>query len=226
MTTEKFFTYVQRLNSLIPAAALALVLVLLGVDTVKSRFWHKEATIQPPTATKSETQQKVGKLDLKIRLSSIETDEDILIMKVVTDTEGGSHDQYGEATRNLLFLRPSKEKAEWLFPDQTQALLEIDGLRGDSTSVKAIYAEVADREHEGRSPKDAPVSVYLISNDGSRLEKVLKDVDSVLSHHLKGSMINIIYQKDRQVRAARISLKDFAIQSDRVVASLTSTAKN
>jgi len=225
MTTEKFFVYVQRLNSLIPAAALALVLVLLGVDTVRGRFWHKEATIQPPTATKSETQQRAAKLDLKIRLSSIETDEDILIMKVVTDTEGGSHDRYGEETRNLLFLRPSKEKAEWLFPDQTQALLEIDGLRGDSTSVKAIYAEVADREHEGRSPKDAPVSVYLISNDGSRLEKVLKDVDSVLSHHLKGNIINIIYQKDRQVRAARISLKDFAIQSDRVIASFNSAEK-
>jgi len=226
MTTEKFFVYVQRLNSLIPAAALALVLVLIGVDTIRSRFWQKEATIQPPTTAKSETQQKAAKLDLKIRLSSIETDEEILILKVVTDTEGGSHDRYGEETRNLLFLRPSKEKAEWLFPDQTQALLEIDGLRGDSTSVKAIYAEVADRKHEGKAPKNAPVSVCLISNDGSRLEKVLKDVDSVLSHHLKGSVINIIYQKDRQVRAARISLKDFAIQSDRVVASFTSAEKN
>jgi len=38
-------------------------------------------------------------------------------------------------------------------------------------------------------------------------------------------VINIIYQKDRQVRAARISLKDFAIQSDRVVASFTSAEK-
>jgi hypothetical protein len=225
MTTEKFFVYVQRLNSLIPAAALALILVLIGVDTIRSRFWQKEATIQPPTATKSETQQKVAKLDLKIRLSSIETDEDILILKVVTDTDGGSHDRYGEETRNLLFLRPSKEKAEWLFPYQTQALLEIDGLRGDSTSVKAIYAEVADRKHEGKSSKDAPVSVYLISNDGSHLEKILKDADSVLSHQLKGNVVNIIYQKDRQVRAARISLKDFAIQSDRVVASFTSAEK-
>jgi hypothetical protein len=225
MTTEKFFVYVQRLNSLIPAAALALVLVLMGVDMFRTRILHKEATIQPPTAAKSETQQKAAKLDLKIRLTSIETEEDILILKVVTDTEGGSYDRYSEETRNLLFLRPSKEKAEWLFPDQTQALLEINGLRGDSSSVKAIYAEVADRKHEGKSPKDAPVSVYLISNDGSRLEKVLKDVDSVLSRHLKGSVINIIYQKDRQVRAARISLKDFAIQSDRVIVSLSQPGK-
>ena len=68
-------------------------------------------------------------------------------------------------------------------------------------------------------------TVYLISNDGSHLEKILKDADSVLSHQLKGNVVNIIYQKDRQVRAARISLKDFAIQSDLVVASFTSAEK-
>ena len=222
MTAEKFFVYVQRLNSLIPAAALAFVLVLMGVDMIRTKFWYKESTIEPPTAVNPETQQKTAKLELKIRLTGLENDEDILILKVVTDTQGGSHDRYGEETRNLLFLKPGKEKAEWLFPDQTQALLEIDGLRGDSTHVKAIYAEVADRKHEGKSRQNAPVSVYLISSDGSRLEKILKDVDTVLSHHHKGSVINIIYQKDRQVRAAQLSLADFSIQSDRLVATTRS----
>ena len=141
---------------------------------------------------------------------------------MVADTQGGRHDRYGEETRNLLFLKPGKETAEWLFPDQTQVLLEIDDLRGEPHQGKAIYAEVADRREESETPKNSPRSVYLISGDGSRLEKVIKDADSVLSHDRKGSLIHIVYQRDQQIRAARISLKDFAIQSDRLVASLTS----
>lgn len=222
MTTEKFFVYVQRLNSLIPAAVLVLALVVLGVDTLRSRNRSKTSSIEPPSAVKSETPQKTTKLDLKIRPTSLQSEDDILILEIVADTRGGSHDRYGEETRNLLFLKPGKEKAEWLFPDQTQALLEIDGLRGDSNQGNAIYAEVADRKQESETPKNSPISVYMISGNGLRLERVIKDVDSVMSHDRKGSQIHIVYQRDQQIRAARISLKDFAIQSDRLVASMTS----
>lgn len=154
--------------------------------------------------------------------TSLESEDDILILKVVTDTQGGRHDCYGEETRNLLFIKPSKEKAEWLFPDQTQALIEINGLSDGSSQVKAIYAEVVDRKQESETPKNSPSSIYLISGDGSRLEKVIKDADSILSHDRKGSQIHIVYQRDQQIRAARISMKDFAIQSDRLVVSMTS----
>jgi len=220
MTTAKFFVYVRRINSLIPAGLLAFAIVAMGIDMIQTRNRNKATRIEPPTSAKTET-QNTNKLDLRIKPTSLESEDDILILKVVADTQGGRHDRYGEETRNLLFVKPSKEKAEWLFPDQTQALLEIDGPRVGSHLEKAIYAEVADRKQESETPKNSPISVYLISGDGSRLEKVIKNVDSVLSHDRRGSLINIVYQRDQQIRAARISLKDFAIQSDRVIASLT-----
>jgi hypothetical protein len=221
MTTEKFFTYIQRLNSLIPAAALALVLVLLGVDMIQTRNRNKASTIELPTPAKDKT-QNTNKLDFRIKPTSLESEDNILILKVVTDTQGGRHDRYGEETRNLLFIKPSKEKAEWLFPDQTQALIEIYGLSDGSSQGRAIYAEVVDRKQESETPKNSPSSVYLISGDGSRLEKVIKEADSILSHDRKGSQLHIVYQRDQQIRAARISLTDFATQSDRLVVSMTS----
>lgn len=224
MTAEKFFLYVQRLNSLLPVGVVALVVALQGIEMIRLRNSNKTPAIELPHADKPKT-QNTSKLDLRIKPTSLESEDDILILKVVADTQGGPHDRYGEETRNLLFIKPGSEKAEWLFPDQTQALLEIDGPRVGSHLEKAIYAEVADRKQESETPKNSPISVYLISGDGSRLEKVIKNVDSVLSHDRRGSLINIVYQRDQQIRAARISLKDFAIQTDRIVASLRETQK-
>ena len=102
MTTEKFFVYVQRLNSLIPAGVVAFALVALGIDMIQTRNRNKESRIESPTSGKAES-PSASKLDLRIKPTSLQGEDDILILKIVADTRGGSHDRYDEETRNYCF---------------------------------------------------------------------------------------------------------------------------
>jgi hypothetical protein len=204
-----------------------LTLLLLAVmvwELLPDMRGRGRETVDPPASTAagstaSEPSAKAVPLD--ILTSHIDAGPNILVMKIVTPKEDGSHYvSKSTETRNLLFLNDGSDKAIWLFPDASQAITRLESLNKEETKTPiALYLETEPRPYKEGSPSRA--NTYLVSPDGLRNRAIATDLDQILSHRQHGQTLQLLYQKGKAVRVMKVSLTSFETLSDRVVATLS-----
>lgn len=211
---EKFFKFIDRVNSLAFFAGVVLALGLL-IWAIGNSLWDSKAkasvVVPNATAEKSEVLSlaawefipEIGLEVLKLQASGGESND--------YATEGRSY-----KNRNLLFVKADSGASSWLFPDQSHLISRIERLTASDSRTKAIYFESRDAESKA-SPK---FSLFLAKPDGSLAVEVLKDVEHVVSRRVSGDVAYFIYQSGLEIKESKVSLKSFDTLSDVVVANM------
>ncbi len=134
---------------------------------------------------------------------------------------GGEANEYasegrGYKTRNLMFVKSDGGESSWLFPDQSHLISRVERLTASNGRTRAIYFE-----SRPAGEKSAPqFSLYLAKPDGASPVEVLKDIEHVVSHQVLGDSAFYVYQKDKEIRKAKVSLTTFEVKSSDLIASM------
>lgn len=220
MNTEKFFLYLHRFNTLIPAGGLLLLICLVAWAFISDQKTSRGKPIIPPAGV-----SVPAKDVLRVHLAHFDGGADNLILLVNTNGEKNGYEVRDNETRNLLFVSTDKEKVRWLFPDQNQVLSHIIPLETSNDSSRPIYIETKRKSDADEASKSSKVSISLVRSDGSRLTSLISDAEEVMGHKERGNDLQITYQKEDAIRSMWISLNDFKIKSDRLVVSLSAVKK-
>jgi hypothetical protein len=215
MNSEKFFLYLHRFNTLIPAAGMLLVICLVGWAFISDQGISRGKPIIPPAGAAVPAEDV-----LRVHLAHFDGGADNLVLLVNANGEKTGYEGRDSETRNLLFVSTDKEKAHWLFPDQNQILSRILPLDRSSDNTRVIYLESKPRAPAGGTSKNSKVTLSLVRTDGSKLTTLVSEADEIMEHRERGDDLQVTYQKDDAIRSMRISLGDFKIKSDRLVVSL------
>lgn len=220
MKSDKLFFYLHRFNVLLPAAALLLLVCLLGWAFISSQGLSPARQIIPPLGASA-----TNKDALRVQLAHFDGGQDTLVFLVNTSPIRQGYEGRDSETRNLLFVSTNTEKAQWLFPDQDQILSRIVPLDSANDSAKAVYIETKKRSAKHGDSKLKKVTLSLVLSDGSKLTTLISDADEVMGHRLREDDLQVTYQKEDAIRSMRVSMTDFKVRSDRLVVSLIEAKK-
>ena len=220
MNSEKFFLYLHRFNTLIPAGGVLLLISLFGWAFISNQGTSRGKPIIPPTGVSAPAEDV-----LHVHLAHFDGGADNLILLVNANGEKHGYEGRDNETRNLLFVSTDKDKAQWLFPDQKKVLSRIVPLEISNDSSRAIYIETKNKSNTDESAKSEKVSLSLVRSDGSRLTSLISDAEEIMGHRERGDDLQVTYQKEDAIRSMRISLRDFTIKSDRLVVSLNAVKR-
>lgn len=215
MNSEKFFLYLHRFNTLIPAGGLFLILCLIGWALISNQSISQGKPIIPPAGV-AVTSEDV----LRVHLAHFDGGADNLVLLVNADGEKNGYEGRASETRNLLFVSTEKEKAQWLFPSQDQILSKILPMDRTNDRNSVIYLEIKPKAASDVAAKDSKVALSLVRSDGSGLTNLVSEADEIMENRVRGDNLQVVYQKDAAIRSMRIALSDFKIKSDRLVVSL------
>ncbi len=196
------------------------MMCIVGWSFISSLGTSRGKEILPPSGVSVSTEDA-----LRVQLANFDGGVDNLILYVSSNSGKQGYEGRDNETRNLLFVSTDKEKAQWLFPDQSQVLSRIIPLDSSNESSRAIYIESTKKSDAGEASKSSKVSLSLVRSDGSKLTSLISDVDEIMQHKERGDDLQITYQKDDSIRSMRVSLNDFKIKSDRFVVSLSAVNK-
>lgn len=217
---EKFFKFVDRVNSLAFFAGVILAIGFL-LWAIGNSLWDtraKTSVVVPNTsAEKSEV----------LSLSAWEFIPEIGVQVLKLQSVGGESSDYGSEvrgykTRNLLYLKSDGGASVWLFPDQSHLISRVERLTALDGVTKAIYFESRGAESKA-SPK---FSLFLAKPDGSSAVEVFKDVEHVVSRRISGDFAYFVYQSGLAIKESKVSLKSFEVLSDGVVAKMVEINEN
>jgi len=220
MNSEKFFLYIHRFNTLIPAGGLVLLICLVGWSFISSQGHSRGKQIIPPAGASVEAEDA-----LRVHLAHFDGGAGNLILLVNANGAKRGYEGRDNETRNLLFVSPDQEKAQWLFPDQNQILSRILPLDSENDTTRVIYLEIQKKVGSDEDSKSKKVTLSLVKSDGSKLTTLISDADEVMGHRERGNDLQVTYQKDDAIRSVRVSLNDFKIKSDRLVVSLSAVKR-
>lgn len=220
MTSENFFRYLQRFNSLIPAGALLLLIGSLGWAFVSDRGLSRGRQIAPPAGVNVSSEEK-----LRIQSANFDGDANNLIFLVNADGPDGDYEGRSSETRNLLFVSTDSEKARWLFQDQKQILHRIVPLQNSSNVAQAIYIETKLPVAGDKKSGHQKTTLNIVKSNGSKLTPFVSNVEDVMGYKENNNDLQVTYLKDNAIRSIRISLLDFTIKSDNFVVSLGEVKK-
>jgi hypothetical protein len=146
------------------------------------------------------------------------------MLKVVIRKKSGS-DYSRSAIRNLVFVEDDGIDLKWVFPTQEQELVSVHPLMNSNGVIKAIYVEAIEKVDAVKSSQPELRSIYLVSLDGSGYQKILSNVDEVISRRNDAKKLRLIYQAENSVRMAQIDMQDFRITTDREIAKMNELKK-
>ena len=223
---ERFFTAVQRINSVL------LLLFLLGIGTgilwswVPKLNWRPRA--EPPALTQEASHQALARL----HFGEIEavSGADTLMLRVSERAPAAGFSSGGgsEETRNIVFLSGEDKAGRWLFDKHSNLIVVVEQVapeapKGEAAAAKLLYFELvsADSDGDGVLSDDDDRIVALSRPDGRGFTEVLRGVSRVLSHQLVGErQFGVVYQQGKKILYARYALDSFKQLSQQVVAEL------
>jgi hypothetical protein len=215
---EKFFKFIDRVNSLAFFAGVVLALgLLLWMIGSSLRDSKAKTSVLVPNAS-------VEKSEI-LSLAAWEFIPETGVQVLKLQSTGGESSDYASEgrnykTRNLLFVKSDGGQSIWLFPDQSHVISRVERLTASDGRTKAIYFESRPANEKG-GPK---FSLYLAKPDGASPVEVLKDIDHVVSRRISGDAVHFIYQKGLEIKESKISLKSFESHSDDLVAKMVKLA--
>ena len=211
---EKFFKFVDRVNSLAFFAGVILAIGFL-LWAICNSLWDTKAKTSVVVPNTSAEKSEV------LSLSAWEFIPEIGVQVLKLQSVGGESSDYGSEvrgykTRNLLFVKSDGGESSWLFPDQTHLISRVERLTETDGRTRAIYFE-SRPAGEKSSPQ---FSLYLAKPDGASPVEVLKDIEHVVSRRISGDVVHLIYQKGLEIKESKISMQSFQMLSNGIVAKV------
>jgi hypothetical protein len=226
---DRFFSVVQRINSVLMLLVLLGAAALLIFISSESKGWQRHRAVEiAPTGTG----------DKKPILVSFDRAEEIIgsntqLLKLTTQEMGSkfSSGGYGPETRNVLFLNGEEKAARWLFKDNKSLFLTVAQLHEQSSKkedapTKALYFEYVsnDTDGDGNLSSADHSNVGLAKPDGTGFIAIVTNANRVFSYDLIGTnMLSIVFQKEGKVRHLRISIPGFKIMSTQEIVDVPNT---
>ena len=218
MENNKFFTWIQRLNSLL---FLLLILLSIGLtsfifiqnysrdhsDSVKVA--NSKKTIEQPELLKLNTLDNIcGTEDHYLRLTSRSSEN--------TGLSSGGYD-YSKPIRNLLFITGQQMNAHWLLDDNNSLIVETTQLGSDYHCEKkkthAIYYEIIkkDTDQNGKLDKADAITVALSLPDGTGFTELVTGNMEILDYQLdgSGSLFSLLLQQGNDIVLQKYALPGF-----------------
>lgn len=211
----KILAFARKFNTLLPVLIVAALTTLTawGFFGDLIRKTPAVSTVQGPG-----TERQFGQDLYVLKPANIPEQGGVAFYKLVARIDKGIYEEgWGGEIRNLLVLRPGSEQASWLFPDQSLTLFKIVEIQDAGKPFKLLSIQVK-KSTVGNSKE--PVDLYILNHDGSGLTKVLENLDEVVGQTSYQEELRVIYQKDKAVRFARISLVLRQVISDAILADI------
>ena len=221
MKATTFYLNIRRFNALLPLMAILLMAVALAMGAFFTNTSPPPKSVIPPDKKESASSEvlELSKLDEELDLGP-----KLVMLKVVIRKKSGS-DYSRSAIRNLVFVEDDSTDLKWVFPTQQQELVSVHPLMNSNGVIKAIYVEAIEKVDAKKSSQPELRSIYLVSLDGSGYQKILSNVDEVISRRNDAKKLRLIYQAENSVRMAQIDMQDFRITTDREIAKMNELKK-
>lgn len=221
MKAATFYLNIRRFNALLPLMAVLLTAVALAMGAFFTNTSPPPKSVIPPDKKESASSEvlELSKLDEELDLGP-----KLVMLKVVIRKKSGS-DYSRSAIRNLVFVEDDSTDLKWVFPTQQQELVSVHPLMNSNGVIKAIYVEAIEKADAVKSSQPVLRSIYLVSLDGSGYQKILSNVDEVISRRNDAKKLRLIYQAENSVRMAQIDMQDFRITTDREIAKMNELKK-
>ena len=221
MKATTFYLNIRRFNALLPLMAVLLTAVALAMGAFFTNTSPPPKSVIPPDKKESASSEvlELSKLDEELDLGP-----KLVMLKVVIRKKSGS-DYSRSAIRNLVFVEDDGIDLKWVFPTQEQELVSVHPLMNSNGVIKAIYVEAIEKVDAVKSSQPELRSIYLVSLDGSGYQKILSNVDEVISRRNDAKKLRLIYQAENSVRMAQIDMQDFRITTDREIAKMNELKK-
>ena len=213
---DRFFTWIQRFNSLIPLAILVIGLAGISWAFFQSHEKKDPSITLPGASSESNKIYRLGRGEYYVG-------SDTFVLPLYRST--GETPQYGEIgsgkeTRNLLITSEKSQKTYWLFKDQMQVIEKFDQVQVNDSSEEMLFV-LARPFQEKDPPKYADSnSAYLVKFDGSTPKLVLTKIDEVIDRRETNGKIKLLYQSGSTIRLAKISLSNGALVSDKELSNM------
>ncbi len=232
METNRFFTAIQRINSVLFLLLLlgAMALMLFAAWESSHSRWRREDAIQvaPEQAERKHMEFVIGDVakvrGLDIRYVELNAREESESLKY---SSGSS-----TTTRNLLFLQGKEMTPQWLFETHLQILhcykpLYEEEDDEDNKPAVAFYYDVikSDTNNDGEITDEDLHSIALSHPDGSGYQEIESGIRRVVERQVadNGTTLLLMVQEKGQVVIKRYSLKTFQKVSERNIAMLASS---
>jgi hypothetical protein len=231
-TTDKFFTTVARINSVL--FLLILLGVVLGVLGSMAYDSLRPTSPVPANIVVSEAASGESK-PLQLRLGEPQSmvGTGYLMMRLETRGQGAKFASGGSdgETRNLLLINAAQKHSNWVFKDQQNNVTDISQLHPSEstkqdTTTTALYFEyttAADRAEGSATPANT-FRVGLSKPDGTSFVEVLQDIDRVLSKEMPDAQhLRIVYKKGTSIRTATYLVDSFKSEDDQEIINVPRT---
>jgi len=216
MKATTFYLNIRRFNALLPLIAILLMAVALALGVLFTD------TSPPPKSVIAPDKKESASGDaLELRKLDVEMDlgPKLVMLKVVSRKKSGTEYSRSEI-RNLVFVADDGTDLKWVFPTQQQELVSVHPLKNSNEVIKGIYVEAIEKHDAVKSSELELRSIYVIAIDGSGYNKILSNVDEVISRSNDKNRLRLIYQKENTIRMAQIDMQDFRITTDRELAKM------
>ncbi|MDD2774697.1 MAG: hypothetical protein PHU06_01945 [Gallionella sp.] len=226
---DRLFIFIKKINSILWFLLLIGIASGLLWGVWESFHWQRRDSF-PVVAESGEKKTVMMNFGSIERVVGTETQ---MVDLALQGEEGrfysGSGYRKNENVINLLFVTGQNQTAHWLFKNHKNLILTAVQLHekgnndSDQTPTRALYLEYVTQDTDGDghlSDKDS-LNIALTKTDGSGFLDVLRGVDRVLFHELlTPESLSILYQKNKTLRQATVSLPNMTLQNDREVVAL------
>jgi hypothetical protein len=231
---ERIFHFIKRTNSV-----LLLLLFVAVIGAVTALLWGGRESERHaiPVQGAGASSEKPIMLHVQRTETVSGAKTTMILFAVRPDSDGFVSKSYGAGeTKNVLFLTGADKSPTWLFTHHKNTVLVASQLKDDESQcgrceekapARGIYFEYAaeDTNKDGSINAYDHVRVALTRPDGSGFVDVLKDASQVLSYEvIEDNTLSIVYQADKSLRHARVSLTSLTTTSDKLVLDLAAKA--
>lgn len=222
--TERFFTWVWRINALILLAIAVFALIGVGVIAYDIGIFANRDRPQAQVAEVAGTDLVAG--ELKLGSFGVIAGTDYLYAELAAPSRyigSGSSDGLGTA-RNLLFFDTKSKKAHWLFENTDSDILSwrmvYNEPRRNMTDEKEARLYVVGMilqiaEHEDDPSPDRLRDLVFVSADGKEVAPLAESIDSQLGqYHTDSETVFIFYVRDGSVNVLDVDTTNAVVRSD------------
>lgn len=214
MESNKFFSFVNRFNSIVFMLILLVSAGSLIYFNIESNDWRDRRSV-----TLKENPDSNKKIELILGKINIISGSSVLFVNLSERNGGSSYSSGSSAggTRNVLFFKDKEMNPNWLFKSNEYLIQDMDPLKtkkhSKETPAIAFIYEVVYKDTNNNKKLDSrdKLTVAFSKLDGSEFKNVVEQVDSLIDHQVSsdGKEVALIYQVDHKVILERVSLDNF-----------------
>ena len=225
--TERFFTWVWRINGL-------LLLVLIAVCLIMFWFLLSDAS-NPSWMDDEQSVREVAGTDISAENLKLQSFNQVYgtpwLMADLVSTEGGlgvgSSSRPNWQLRNVLFIDSGSKQAHWLFETSDREIRRHwyisdspgnrygAGPSDDSVVIGMLFSIAASSAQNGGTERR---QLLLVSADGKTKLPLSEPIDELLGqHHSDASSFLIFYVRDGAVNVLDLDPEGMTVRSDSVI---------